>query len=233
MKNIFTIIFFLFIFLSLSGQTIAQTVLNKGIKVGINLSDWTGKGVNEFIENYEYIMNASGFDNFNLTRAHRIGFSLGGFINYEINEIFSLQPELLYTMKGVKFDGNGYFYGYNFNTDIIYKTDYIEIPLLGKLTVAKNSGITPFLLFGPFFAYNTSSKLKVKVEVEGESDSDEVDFNYIKEIDYGLILGGGFETSSGILIDIRYNLGLISVNDASDDIITKNQVILIMMGFCF
>ena len=221
------------IMICMSNVSIAQNISSKGVKAGISFSDWYGKDADDFGDNFSYIMSDVGFTSFNLEKKVRYGFSLGAFLNFKVNEIFSIQPELIYIMKGVKFDGGGYFEGYYIDTQIIFKTNYIEIPLLAKLSTIEDNTINPFIIFGPSISFNTSSDLEVKVEFRGESESEVTEFDYFKDTDLNLILGGGFCTSNGILFDIRYNLGLVSIDDSNDQIQIKNRTITLMLGFQF
>lgn len=233
MKIPFVAITVLFISLFISSYSIAQNIKDKGIKAGVALSDWYGKGADEFSDNFSANMSALGFTDFNVEKKFRFGLSIDAFFNMKLSKIIQLQTELIYTMKGVKFSGGGFFQGYDVDTQIIIKTDYLEVPLLLNLSPPGTGMIKPFVIFGPSVAFKTSSKLKVKVKSQGSSDSDESDFNNIKGTDIALIFGGGFKISNGVLVDIRYCLGLNSINDASDQIEIKNRNIIMTMGFYF
>ena len=223
----------LIVFLLISNLSIAQNNTTIGLKAGVSFSDWYGKDAVEFADILENIMSENSPTRFNFDKTYRFGFLFGAFINFNINDIFSLQPEFYYCMKGVKFDGGGDFDGYNIDTRLILKTNYIEFPLLVKLSTKKNNTTKLFLIFGPSIAFNSSSDLKVVIRIDGESGSDETDFDFIKDTDFCFILGGGLSLPNGIIFDARYNLGMVSVNDTDEQLKIKNRIITLMLGFHF
>ncbi|HUV36165.1 MAG TPA: porin family protein, partial [Patescibacteria group bacterium] len=85
------------------------------------------------------------------------GFTCGVFLNYAITDNFSLQPELLYTQKGVKdnlYDGL-------FTVDLTASFDYIELPVLAKYTFMPQKKFRPNIFGGPSVAFTMSSELEV------------------------------------------------------------------------
>lgn len=159
----------------------------------------------------------------------KMGFCGGAFITLSINEMFAVQTEFLFTMKGanlgevVRTDE----FGNIIETSSIREVlNYLEIPVLGKLCVLPQSRVRPNLFAGPFFALKLSGKHKV--------GSQETDMEHLKDTDYGLVVGGGvdFELGQGELtVDARYALGLAKIYDSDIDV--KNRVISVMLGYSF
>ena len=186
--------------LLISSAVYAQGITAKGIKGGINIATFTGDDVED--------------------AESKIGLVFGGFVSYAVNETFCIQPEVLFTMKGVKFSGQGY--------DVIQSLNYIEIPILAKLNIAMDGNAQPNLFFGPAIGLNLSATYKF----ESDFGDDDGDLEDVSPMDFGIVFGGGVEFGK-ILIDARYDMGLTSIDDSSENFKVKNSVISIMLGMLF
>ena len=153
-----------------------------GIKVGANMAKPTGADVQDPLETIE----------------SRVGFTGGIFLAFKLGKVVTIQWEALYTMKGATFVALDDSY-----TDKLY-ADYIEIPLLLKLTIP-TPGIQPFFFAGPSVGF----KLSEKAELNGVP----VDEVLLKNNDYGAIFGAGVNLGRSFMLDVRYSLGLQKVID--------------------
>jgi hypothetical protein len=54
--------------------------------------------------------------------------------------------------------------------------------------------------------------------------------DYIKNLDYGLVFGGGAEVKR-FLFDARYSLGLAKIGEETADNDVKNSVFSVMVGY--
>lgn len=154
------------------------------------------------------------------------GFVGGFFITYQSENLFVLQPEVSYSTKGATAKIE------NINFTLAY--DYIEIPILLKFpfNLADNQSIKPVLFAGPFVALNT--KAKITATVNGESE--QKDIPSVTPRDFGFQFGGGVGFNLGkyeLGLDIRYTLGLASVDKSTNSFDIKNRVINFNMCFCF
>ena len=192
----------------------AQGITGKGIKVGLNLANWTGDDA-DFTGDLD-------------DKKIRTGFVFGGFITYEINETFSLQPEVYYSMMGVKYESS--IEGEDFT--VTFKTDYIQIPILAKFNLSTKNNVKPNIFIGPALSINLNAKYEM--EVVGQTiEGDMKDFGMdIKSTDFGLVFGAGVNFGK-ISVDARYNLGLSTIPDTEEDVDIKNSVISIMLGYSF
>lgn len=133
----------------------------------------------------------------------RPGFTGGVFLNYQVNEAFSIQPEVLYSVRGAK----NHFNEAGTLENVRVRQDVIEIPVLFKLS-APLSPITPRLYVGPALGFVTNS------EVNG-NDADDA----FSDADFSGVVGGeiAFAVNKGplseIALDGRYNLGLTELGD--------------------
>lgn len=138
----------------------------------------------------------------------------------------SFQPEILYARMGMKYSFEG--------ATIEYQTNYIQVPLLLKVSVIPAGPIRPVVYAGGYGSYLLSAK-GVMTSEEG-SDSGDLDEMY-KKFDYGLVGGAGIEFKlPGVKLSLegRYNLGLANVlKEAEGDVSLKNRSIMVLMGVGF
>jgi hypothetical protein len=192
---------------ALSSPLFAEGKMMFGVKGGLNLANIIG----EDVEN----------------NSMKVGFAGGVFMCYNLTEIFAIQPELLYSMKGVKYEAGILEVNQNLN--------YFEIPLLLKVNLPTEGKIKPSLYAGPALG------ILMSAEVE---DLDVKD--YMKGTDFGIIAGAalGYQMESGMLFgEFRYEVGLSTIWDLSDEELAaadlteqpdeKNSVISILVGYGF
>jgi len=205
-----------------------------GIKAGLTISTWSGDDVARLAKTLGDGLNSEdGFTGWNFTSKSRYGFCMGAFIRYNVRPRFSIQPELLYSLKGIKYDGGGYFLGYPVNMDMTYRINYLEVPMLAVLSSGDQNSMGAELLFGPYLALKVSSKLKLHVEAAGESDDEEADLEDVKSGDFGVMIGVGFHVAAGIVMDARYGIGLMSVFEDTSLMDVANRGFSFSAGFCF
>jgi hypothetical protein len=161
-------------FLMAGGYTYAQS--NTGIKGGINFST---------------INSNSNF---------KTGLHVGLLWHTHLGANFALQPEVVYSMQGVKL-----------SNESKLNLGYINTPFLVQLQ------------FGGGFRLEAGPQLGFLVTAKTQSGNilENVRGNY-KTIDAGLSVGFGFLGSSGFGFDARYNYGLSDITKSSGD--TYNRV---------
>jgi hypothetical protein len=138
-----------------------------------------------------------------------IGFCGGIFLELNFGKILTIQPEVLYTMKGAD-TGDGKL-----------QFDYIEIPVLLKVRIPIGS-IHPFIFAGPAFGWN------LKAAIAGFEIGD------FPTADYSAVMGGGLQLGRSLHIDIRYTMGLqkFEIPDL-ETIDLKNGVLSATLGLAF
>jgi hypothetical protein len=172
--------FFLVAALAVSGIVMnAQTSF--GLKAGANFATWTGS-------------DADG-------AKMKVGFHAGGQANIHLSSMFSVQPELLFSMVGPKFDGGQ------------FNLAYIDVPVM--LQYNNPSGF--YAEVGPKIGFLMSAKAEVD-GINGKTDIKD----QLKSTDFAFALGLGYKMKSGFGIGARYNMGLSDVGDGSN---AKNSVI--------
>lgn len=142
---------------------------------------------------------------------------VGGFVKINLLNIIALQPEVLYSGKGAEFEVN--------SNKTTTKITYLEIPLLIRLNTINAGVLKAGLIAGPSFAFTLSAK------------SDDTDIkNSIKSNDMGAVVGIGVDLGAGVISltgDVRYTLGLNSIDDSGADLDIKNGVFSVMVGIGF
>ncbi|MCX6567806.1 MAG: porin family protein [Candidatus Aminicenantes bacterium] len=138
----------------------------------------------------------------------------------------AIQPEVLYTRMGAK---------YAIDADSLeYRFDYIQVPLLLKLSVIPVGPIRPVIYAGGYGSYMLKAN---GVETIG-GVSDETDLgDMFEKYDYGVIGGAGIEFKlPGISFSIegRYNYGLKNIlTDAGVGESVKNRSMMALVGIGF
>ena len=154
-----------------------------------------------------------------------IGFIGGGFYNYKFTDIFSVQPELVFTMKGEKLEERITGIGV-VSSDI--RLNYIELPVLAKVNFLNGKTFQPNLFAGPYISILTENS---------------------EQTDFGFVFGGGTDiifSGTIFLIDIRYSFSMkdaatisTTITDSAGNNIyensraVKNRVLSIMLGIKF
>lgn len=145
----------------------------------------------------------------------RTGFAGG--ISFEMRAgAIGLQPEILYVQKGVKNNGAP--------STTARKLDYLEVPLLLKLTVPVPA-LQPFVVAGPSVGFRMTCKV-------GEIDCDD---DAVKSTDWGAVLGAGLRLGGdkGIIVEGRYTWGLKDIDNIGAGVNSKTRTFLLLAGVSF
>ena len=94
------------------------------------------------------------------------------------------------------------------------KINYLRIPIMAKYYVIEGLSLQA----GPEIAFKVGGDDTIK--------------DAVKSLDYGLGIGAGYELSSGLMFDARYNLGLNNINNSGAGTL-KNVGINIGLGYRF
>lgn len=146
------------------------------------------------------------------------GFTAGIFGNYKISDKFSIQPEILYSIKGSNFEEFDYSFEelqiLNFNLDLYIKTDWIEIPILGMYHINED-----FTLFGgPYIGFYLNGKVVAKpsVAIFGVDLEYDIKSDNLRLPDYGIVLGAKYNITEKVAVQGRWEYG---IQDLADDVL--------------
>ena len=168
-----------------------------GIKAGASLANVSG-------DNTSSAKNVAGF--------------VGGLAaNFGFSDLISLQPELLYSMKGYKLESG--------NAKSTTRLNYLDVPVLLKVNADG-----PFFEAGPQVGFLLSRK--TTFDVSGTSIADNTSTDGWRKVDFGYVVGLGYQLESGPSLGIRYNGGLLDVRDPSiSGNKQRNSVFQLQLGY--
>jgi len=167
------------------------------------------------------------FDEPGVEGSRLVGYAVGGFLAFRFDNGFSIQPEVLYTQKGFKYD-----FGSDLMTSVHLRirADYLDVPLLARYTFGK--GVRGYVFGGPSLDFRVRATEKYGGGKAPETDiSDEVE-----RFEFALVVGGGIEFGP-ILLEARWSEGLTDIvaDEAADAPATaiKTRTVLFLFGFRF
>ncbi|TPE44489.1 porin family protein [Pontibacter mangrovi] len=175
-------------------------------------------------------INFSGEDgdsDFNEAIKANAGLQFGAVANFAVNDMFSVQPELLYVQKGYKISEEG--------MTLKLKANYLEVPVLAKASFGSDS-YKVFFTAGPSVGYWMSGKSSF--EYDGDEVSEDYEFeDGDNRTELGANIGAGiaYPVSSGTVnLDVRYGFGLSSLySDDQGDAKAKNRVFGVSVAYLF
>ena len=164
--------------------TVSAQKVNVGVKAGLNVYN---------------VNNDNGVEYDSKT-----GFHAGLIGHIHLGPQFGLQPEVVYSSQGAKFDFA--------NTESKLKLGYINVPIMLQY------------MFDNGFRLQAGPQVGFLVNADTETNGNETDVkdNY-NTVDFGIGAGVGYiHPPSGFGVDARYNLGLSNINK-NDAIESKNR----------
>ncbi len=137
-----------------------------------------------------------------------VGFHGGAFFKIPINERVGLQPEVLFSTKGAKYEYKSFFGGNE--GELKFRLNYVDVPVMLMVNLTDNLNIQA----GPYFGILLSSKLTNEIE-DGDAITEEIDKDDFNTTDYGISAGLGFDFDK-LSFGARYNYGLSKVGKERD-----------------
>lgn len=157
-----------------------------------------------------------------LSTSVRTGVTGGGFVRFAIGKRFALQPEVLYTQKGVEGEESG--------AKITVELAYLEVPLLARYDFG--AGTTRGYVFGgPSFALELDAVSKSSFG--GESHEEDIGDD-VERFEFALVAGAGVEFGR-FLVEGRYSEGLTDIpkGDTDLDESLRSRTFAILAGIRF
>src|SRR4030095_1554766 len=184
MKFVKRIIFLIAIVLSAFNQTANSQSTGFGIEGGLNIANVTLSS--------------------NAVTGSKTGFMVGGFADIGVSRMVQIRPGIRYTMKGFSATDNN---GNNAN----FKLNYLEIPLLVKVTFPLTE-VKPFVMAGPTLGIQLSASLDAS---NGQQIQSADISNSFETIDMGLFFGSGVDihvaSKTEMFVTGGYSLGLSNI----------------------
>jgi len=163
----------------------------------------------------------------------KFGFHVGAFNKIPISDRFAIQPELLYSVKGLE-------YSYENTTGVDgesqFNLHYIDLPVLLVFNLAEDFSFQ----IGPYIGYLAHANVDTDATILnsfGINENEEIDRDNFNKFDYGLTAGMTFDLDP-FLVGFDYSMGLnpVSRDDKSAKILlgdAKNRVIQVFAGLKF
>ena len=163
-----------------------------GLKAGGSLTNLVGSDVS----------NAS----------NKLGFHGGLVANLAFSDVLSIQPEVLYSMKGYQDSGN---------SKNKANLNYIDVPVMLQYNA---DGL--FFEAGPQVGFIASAKT-----TDGTNDNDIK--GLIRSVDFGYAVGLGYKLESGPMLGLRYNGGITSAfkDIANTTVKARNSAFQLYVGY--
>lgn len=199
--------------------------MSGGPKAGVNISNFMGDSLDD--------------------NKFKVGFNLGGFVNYGFSDNLSIQGEILFSSKGAKFKTHS-------ESTILGTTtisdgnetvniNYMDIPVLFQYKLETGSyfnvGIQPSFAISikDSWEYTYTSGSTTQTFSGTKTDKDSLN---LQSMDIGALIGTGYQSESGLNFCLRAGFGFTNVFDdesstADDDYIEKNLCLQASIGWAF
>jgi hypothetical protein len=146
----------------------------------------------------------------------------GGFLTWRAASWIELQPEVLYSMKGGKRE--------EFDISSKLLLDYLDVPLLARLSRGARGSRSWYVVGGPSFGY----LLRARTRADFGNATEEIDIiEDVERFEFSVVAGGGLEFTR-VLIDARYTHGLSNIDKlAADGDKMTNRAVSVTAGIKF
>ena len=181
-----------------AGAANAQDGVKFGIRAGISANTLSG--------------DDDKFGNKISTYSYGLG-GLGGVTaNFGLSDMVSIQPELLYNLKGTQIN----------NSKDRLDLHYIDLPILVRVNADG-----PYFEAGPQVGYLISAKL-------GGDTKTRIETKDLQGLSLGYVAGLGYKLTSGLSLGVRFNGGISGVGkDDSRYDQQRNQSFQFVVGYEF
>lgn len=172
------------------------------------------------------IQQSLGVSGSNYEPQTRVGLVLGGFGTWRANDWFAVQPELLFVQKGVTLEGPSA----NPMT-FVSKMDYLEVPVLARVSPPTSGQARPYLFAGPTFGVKVRGRVERSTGgVREKADAEAL----LRDGDLGIAVGAGMQVGR-FLAETRVTQGLTPVNKDVPDFRrdVRNRTVALLAGVTF
>lgn len=151
----------------------------------------------------------------------RLGFTVGGRLEYNFTNSFYMNAGLLWSQKGSKFSTSQSVAGYTVTGTYKSNPGYIEIPVDFGYRFNVGNGVSIFGQTGPYFAFGVAGKNKAEVtnnldsKLNKSSESDFFGDNGANAFDAGWGVRIGVE-ASGFQVHMGYEYGFSDLGSTAN-----------------
>jgi len=240
MKKLFTILCAVMLTFSLSAQQF-------GVKAGLDLTTFNVT-ISDEVRSNLLIGGEGMFSESDINTLYDfgmgMGYSVGAYGIFELSDVITLKPELLYAHRTatatLNMDLSPLTLGV-FSGDIVMEQtlsfDHIEIPIVFGYLASEEFSINA----GPYISMILSGKNKMSTTYPSdfaaaggvpETETEEEDLEDLSTTDFGLSVGASYTLNETMVIDVRYALGLSDL-ETTDDLTAIPSAIRISFGYTF
>ncbi len=125
----------------------------------------------------------------------KISYHFGMLAHIHISEKFALQPEIVFSGQGARYQNN----------NVNLRLKYINVPILFEY------------MFGNGFRLEAGPQLGILASAKSKFNNSKIDVkSQFQGADLGIVVGMSYiKPSTGLGFDIRYNQGLTNINSSS------------------
>ncbi len=149
----------------------------------------------------------------------RMAYHVGAMAEAILTERFSVQPEVLFSVQGVRKKEGGITATINLN--------YVNVPVMAKYYIIEGLSLE----VGPQVGFLTTAEFKLE-GAGGKSGTEDIK-DELKKVDFGLNFGTSYNYQN-FNLGVRYNLGLTDLSkEREEGDASKNGVFQISLGYFF
>ena len=142
----------------------------------------------------------------------KLGFDGGVFAEFNVSDMLAVQPEINYSMQGVKLtDGSN---------EAFFRFNYLTIPVLVKVKPVKSLSFFAGPQLGILLSAESEDATGTKNDVK----------EALEDTDFYAVLGAEYQHTSGFFLGARYNLGLQKIVEEGGEYI-KNRYFSVRVGY--
>jgi hypothetical protein len=163
-----------------------------------------------------------------------LGINIGGFAEFPVSDVFSIEPELLYSMQGNKIYSSSNSGSSTYSSTGKVSLSYIVLPVMVKYYIADKISLEAGPQIGYLLAasYDRTTENSIGGVITSTSTSS-TDKSGLRSIDLGINFGAGYKVSDNIYAGFRSYLGTSDTYDPSGPLSVKNTVFSFNLGYSF
>ncbi len=190
----------------LFASSVSAQEIEVGVKAGYNASYMTGLS-----QMFAAMNNMDGVDAVDGSTSIRSGVHAGLMMQMGLTQLLFLQPELLYSMQGVKLDGSITAEGQLFTQKTTTTLHYLQLPVYFGCKFNPEAESNIIMALGPYVACGLGGSEKDKDS--GLAQDMFGEHGFFKRIDVGLSFLVGTQLFNKMQLSVACDLGLIDVVD--------------------
>lgn len=145
------------------------------------------------------------------------GFQVGGFLDYSLTKV-SFQLDVVFSKQGASISAD--------EEDLNVSAKYVNIPVMVKYKIGPSFNFQ----LGPQVGFLTCLESDYHPVVNMPFQEQNYTKAY-KKTDFGVNAGAGWESPNGIMIDVRYYLGMTDIADDPGVESTKNNMMQLTVAY--